>query len=585
MKKKSKKRLSPIIALCILGIVMIMVPVFVNAQAVEAKYQKAIDKWIPTFQPTVLKPAEQLKELQWFNQASKDLRNMRISVCSESLPTHSYESEVLTKAFEEITGIRVTHEIIDEASVVEKMLTQMTTGKVIYEGFINDSDNKGLHLRAGKTLNLTEYMAGEGKPYTDPYYDLLGDWLNPEFGQDYNGIQYQIADEQFANVYWFRYDWFNRPELKSKFKGKYGYDLGVPVNWSAYFDIAEFFSDLKTLDGHTVYGSMDFGKTENLLGPRFTDSWLSVAGACDLGLPNGLPVDEWGIRVDEKGVPLGSKTSRGGAADSPAAIYAMEAYLKSFQFSPPYAKEGGLIESMSVPSRGEIAQSFFQYTAFLASPAFQDKNSPVMGKDGKPLWRIAPTPHGKYWQEGMKVGYQDAGSWTILKNVTGKARAAAWLYAQFCTSKSIELAKFVVGGTPVRKSTVWSDYATSLDEKFGGLITFYRGPEEKLYTDTGRNVPHYPLLLEQWYREISAAVSGEKTAEEAMRAIAQKMDDVMGKLTLPVLNPKLNPERDEEYWLKQPGAPWEKIVGPYKDGEEMPKTMKYEDIIKLWKVK
>ena len=34
-------------------------------------------------------------------------------------------------------------------------------------------------------------------------------------------------------------------DLKSKkhLRAKYGYDLGVPVNWSAYEDIAKFFSE------------------------------------------------------------------------------------------------------------------------------------------------------------------------------------------------------------------------------------------------------------------------------------------------------------------------------------------------------
>ena len=44
-------------------------------------------------------------------------------------------------------------------------------------------------------------------------------------------------------------------------------------------------------------------------------------GAGDAGLPNGLPVDEWGIRV-EGCRPAGASTSRGGAANGPAAVYA-----------------------------------------------------------------------------------------------------------------------------------------------------------------------------------------------------------------------------------------------------------------------
>ena len=83
----------------------------------------------------------------------------------------------------------------------------------------------------------------------------------------------------------------------------------MPVNWSAYEDIAEFFSvHVQTIDGERVYGHMDYGKKDPSLGWRFTDAWLSMAGAGDAGIPNGLPVDEWGIRVE--GLPAGGRLGR-----------------------------------------------------------------------------------------------------------------------------------------------------------------------------------------------------------------------------------------------------------------------------------
>ena len=163
-------------------------------------------------------------------------------------------------------------------------------------------------------MNFSEYMTGEGKNVTNPYLDL-DDFLNLEFGQDYEGNQLQIPDQQFANLYWFRYDWFTNPEFMQEFKEKYDYELGVPLNWEAYEDIAEFFTG-KEIDGQTVYGHIDYGKKSPSLGWRFTDAWLSIAGVGDTGIPNGLPVDEWGIRV-ENGVPVGASVERGGAANSP----------------------------------------------------------------------------------------------------------------------------------------------------------------------------------------------------------------------------------------------------------------------------
>jgi glycerol transport system substrate-binding protein len=44
-----------------------------------------------------------------------------IRVVSEKIDTHVYESRTLSKAFEEITGITVQHEIIPEGEVVDKL--------------------------------------------------------------------------------------------------------------------------------------------------------------------------------------------------------------------------------------------------------------------------------------------------------------------------------------------------------------------------------------------------------------------------------------------------------------------------------
>ena len=42
-----------------------------------------------------------------------------------------------------------------------------------------------------------------------------------------------------------------------------------------------------------------------------------------------------------------------------------------------------------------------------------EEGLPITNPDGTPRWRMAPSPYGAYWQEGMKLGYQDVGAWTI----------------------------------------------------------------------------------------------------------------------------------------------------------------------------
>ena len=68
-------------------------------------------------------------------------------------------------------------------------------------------------------------------------------------------------------------------------------------------DIADFFTnEVGEIDGTRVYGHMDYGKRAPDLGWRMTDAWLSMAGAGSKGEPNGVPIDEWGIRMEARAV-------------------------------------------------------------------------------------------------------------------------------------------------------------------------------------------------------------------------------------------------------------------------------------------
>ena len=201
------------------------------------------NRWIDEeFQPSTLSKEEQQAKMQWFIDAAAPFQGMEINVLSETIPTHEYESKTLTKAFEEITGIKVNHQLLGEGEVVQAVQTQMQTQRNLYDAYINDSDLIGTHSRLQLAVNLTDWMEGDGADVTNPMLDV-DDFMGKSFTTGPNGKLYQLPDQQFANLYWFRYDWFQREDLKTQFKELYGYDLGVPMNWSAYEDIAEFFTD------------------------------------------------------------------------------------------------------------------------------------------------------------------------------------------------------------------------------------------------------------------------------------------------------------------------------------------------------
>jgi glycerol transport system substrate-binding protein len=546
------------------------------------QYSDAASQWLDSeFSVSTLSRTEQAEELAWFTKAASDFRGMQINVVSETIATHEYESKVLAKAFTEITGIKVTHDLIQEGDVVEKLQTQMQSDRNIYDGWVNDSDLIGTHFRYGKVVPISDMMANEAKDYTLPTLDL-GDFIGLSFTTGPDKKLYQLPDQQFANLYWFRADWFERPEIKEKFKANYGYELGVPVNWSAYEDIAKFFSeDIKEIDGKRIYGHMDYGKKDPSLGWRFTDAWFSMAGAGDKGIPNGLPVDEWGIRVDGC-KPVGSSVSRGGATNGPAAVYATEKYVEWLKkYAPAEAQGMTFGESGPVPGQGNIAQQIFWYTAFTADLA--KPGLPVVNEDGTPKWRMAPSPKGPYWQQGMKLGYQDVGAWTFLKSTPEKRRLAAWLYAQFTVSKTVSLKKTLVGLTPIRESDINSQAMTDAAPMLGGLVEFYRSPARLQWSPTGTNVPDYPKFAQLWWQFIAEAASGESTAQEALDGLAKAQDKILSRLQRAKVQgecgPQLNPEQGAEHWLDQPGAPKPKLENEKPAGQ----TISYSRLLESWK--
>lgn len=549
---------------------------------VAADYAANAARWVDSeFQPSTLSRDEQLAEMAWFTQAASPYRDLRISVVSEALTTHAYESQTLTRAFAEITGMEVTHDLVQEGDVIEKLQTQMQSGRNLYDAYVNDSDLIGTHARYGYVVPLSDFMAGEGAEVTLPTLDIQ-DFIGLSFTTGPDGKVYQLPDQQFANLYWFRHDWFQREDLRARFRALYGYELGVPVNWSAYEDIAEFFTEkIGTLDGQPVYGHMDYGKKDPSLGWRFTDAWLSMAGAGDPGIPNGVPVDEWGIRV-EGCRPVGASVARGGAANSPAAVYALRKYMEWLKrFAPPTAQGMTFSEAGPVPAQGRVAQQIFWYTTFTADMI--EPGLPVVHEDGAPKWRMAPSPHGPYWHEGMKLGYQDAGAWTLLKSTPLARRRAAWLYAQFVVSKTVSLKKTLVGLTPIRESDLNSAAMTEAAPRLGGLVEFYRSPARVAWTPTGTNVPDYPKLAQLWWPNVASAVSGALSPQEAMDTLARQQDEVLGRLERVGIQgecgPKLNPESDPAEWLSKPGAPKAKLEDERPPGRTVP----YDQLIQAWR--
>jgi glycerol transport system substrate-binding protein len=286
--------------------------------------------------------------------------------------------------------------------------------------------------------------------------------------------------------------------------------------------------------------------------------------------------------------PQGASVSRGGGTNAPASVYAIakwDEWLRNY--APPGAADLDFYQSLPALSQGNVAQQIFWYTAFTADmvkPKAEGNNT--VDDEGTPQWRMAPSPHGPYWKEGMKLGYQDAGSWTLFESTPVDRRKAAWLYAQFVVSKTVDVKKSHVGLTIIRDSTIDHESFTERAPKLGGLVEFYRSPDRVNWTPTGVNVPDYPKLAQLWWQQIGDVNSGAFTPEEAMDRLAGEMDDIMARMqaadeqaqTYGGCGPRLNEEQDESAWLGKENGPAAKLENEKEQGQ----TIAYDELVKRW---
>ena len=96
-------------------------------------------------------------------------------------------------------------------------------------------------------------------------------------------------------------------------------------------------------------------------------------------------------------------------------------------------------------------------------------------------------------------------------------------------------------------------------------------------------MPDYPKLAQLWWqnvgrgghrREDPAGGHGQSGQAAGRRPGPAGAAEIGGDCA-----PKLNPERDAQYWLDQPGAPAPKLA----DERGKPETLDYDRLIAQWK--
>lgn len=380
----------------------------------------------------------------------------------------------LVNEYEKETGVKITVETTPWSDFQTKAFTEFNAHGDAYDMVVGDSQWLGAGATGGHYVDLTNFF-NENK---------VGDLMAPATVKYYaeypggSGKYWAIPLEGDAVGWAYRKDWFEDPTEMANFKAKYGYDLGVPKDFKALRDIAEFFyrPDEKRY-GIAIYTDNSY----DAMAMGFENALFSYGG--EMG-------DYATYKVD-------------GIINGPKAVAALDAYTELYKFTPPGWAKTFFVENNQAITEGLAAMSM-NYFAFLPS-LLNEATNPHAKDTG--FFANPPGPDGDQF---AALGGQGISIVSYSQNQEESLKFLKWFIRDDVQQKWADLGGYtcsaaVLSSDAFRKKTPYNEafYQTMFKVK-----DFWA-------------VPEYADLLSQLNQRIYPhIISGQGTSQEVLDALA-----------------------------------------------------------------
>ena len=224
----------------------------------------------------------------------------------------------------EVLGIEIEGEEVDPGTEFSIYMADLT-GPGKYNIIVYFPTYNGDILGGGWAVPLDDYI----EKYKVNLYDLppVYRYLYCSWG----GKTYALPYDGDFHALYYRKDIFSKPEIRDKFKTKYGKDLEPPKTYDDYLKIAEFFTGWDwDEDGEDEYGTVEDFK--DLTWGIFFDRFASLGG----------------LWFDEEMNPL---------VPNDAAVKALEDLVKITDYMPAGFLEYGALEVFDSMTKGITAMT------------------------------------------------------------------------------------------------------------------------------------------------------------------------------------------------------------------------------------
>lgn len=396
----------------------------------------------------------------------------------------------LSKDFEAQSGIKMNFEFVPWPNFADRMLNELNSGGQLCDLLIGDSQWMGGAAENGWYVKLNDFFDKEGismddfAPATVYAYST---W--PKGTPNY----YALPAMGDANGWFYRKDWFARPEIQEEFKAKYGRDLAEPKTQKELLEIAQFFQG-REIDGKTVYGASIF--TER------------GSEGITMGATGALYA--WGFKYENT---PGSYDMQG-AVNSPEAVEALEFYKELYKTATPPGYDNAYMEqSLDAFKSGQVAMAMNWFAFFPGLYA-----DPTTGGDKidffvNPAQNVAASTLG-----GQGI--------SVVANTDNMDGALA--YIKWFADPEVQKKWWSMGGYSCHKAVLedpnfvnTAPFAGDFLEAMGGVQDFWQEPA------------YAQLLLAMQERLHNYIVADQGTAQEALDGLIADWTEVFedeGKL-------------------------------------------------------
>lgn len=396
----------------------------------------------------------------------------------------------LSKDFEAQSGIKMNFEFVPWPNFADRMLNELNSGGQLCDLLIGDSQWIGGAAENGWYVKMNDFFDAEGismddfAPATVYAYST---W--PKGTPNY----YALPAMGDANGWFYRKDWFARPEIQAEFKEKYGRDLAEPQTQKELLEIAQFFQG-REIDGKTVYGASIF--TER------------GSEGITMGATGALYA--WGFKYENT---PGSYDMEG-AVNSPEAVEALEFYKELYKTGTPPGYDNAYMEqSLDAFKSGQVAMAMNWFAFFPGLYADPNTGGDKIDFFVNPAQNVAASTLG-----GQGI--------SVVANTDNMDGALA--YVKWFANPDVQKKWWSMGGYSCHKAVLedpnfvnTAPFAGDFLQAMGGVQDFWQEPA------------YAQLLLAMQERLHNFVVADQGTAQEALDGLIADWTEVFedeGKL-------------------------------------------------------